>query len=72
MKKLLKRYSVIFDILLCINFVGVVAVALGASLCAGDARCTVALGAINTLIIVIARVLSYNTAEKERGRRNDI
>lgn len=67
MNKLVKRYSVIFDILLCINFMGVVGAALGAAISDGDIKLTVILGALNTLVIVISRVLSYNAAE--RGKR---
>ena len=46
---------------------GVVGAALGAAISDGDIKLTVILGALNTLVIVISRVLSYNAAE--RGKR---
>ena len=72
MKEIIKRYCVAFDILLCLNFMGVVGATFGAAISDGDVKLTVILGAINTVVIILARVSSYGIAEKKRRRRDDI
>lgn len=56
MKEIIKKYSIALDILICINFFGVMAAALGAAISDGDIKLTVILGAINTVTIVLTRV----------------
>lgn len=60
MKRTLKKYSMTFDILLALNFMGVLAATFAAGITNGDARLTVINGALNTLIIILCRVSSYN------------
>ena len=65
MKKLVK-YSAFMDILLGLNFIGVIAVSLAASITNGDAKLTIVMCTINTFMILICRLTD------RREKRNDV
>lgn len=65
MRRTMKKFCMTFDILLALNFVGVLAATFAAGISDGDAKLTVIMGALNTLIIILTRISSYNHKRKE-------
>ena len=63
--KRVKKYSLVFDLLLMLNFASVIAVALGASISDGDAKLTIIACTVNTLIILLCRM-----TDRQEGARN--
>ena len=64
--KRLKKYSLVFDLLLMLNFASVIAVALGASISDGDAKLTIIACTVNTFVILICRMTDRKGADNVR------
>lgn len=70
MKRLVK-YSLVFDFLLMINFVGAIAAGFAASITDGDARLTIAACTINTFVILLCRMTDRKGGKHEQAQRTN-
>ena len=64
--KRLRKYSLVFDLLLMLNFTAVIGAALGASFSDGDAKLTIIACTVNTFVILVCRMTDRKGRENGR------